>query len=174
MMIRIATIDDTLEIENIYNEILDYEAQTVSYTNWQKGLYPTVDYAKGAIEKNSMFVGEDEKGIYGSVVLNSIQPKEYGNIQWITKAESSEVMVIHTLCIRPSESGKGKARIMMNFIEKYAKEQKYKVIRLDTYEGNIPAATLYPKIGYLYVGTTKFHFQNVIWENLKCFEKALF
>jgi len=172
-MIRVATVDDIWEIENIYNEILDYEEQTVSYTNWQKGLYPTVDYAKNAIDNSTMFVGENEKGIYGCVVLNSIQPKEYDNISWVTNAKPSEVMVIHTLCIRPSASGKGKARIMMEFSEKYAKERGYKVIHLDTYEGNIPAGTLYPKIGYLYVGTTKFHFQNVIWENLICFEKSL-
>jgi GNAT superfamily N-acetyltransferase len=172
-MIRIATVEDILEIENIYNDILNYEEQTVSYTNWQKGLYPTVDYAKSAINNNTMFVGENENGIYGCVVLNSIQPKEYENISWVTKAKPSEIKVIHTLCIRPSESGKGKARIIMEFSEKYAKDQGYKVIRLDTYEGNIPAGTLYPKIGYIYVGTTKFHFQNVIWENLKCFEKPL-
>ncbi|AYD39439.1 GNAT family N-acetyltransferase [Clostridium fermenticellae] len=172
-MIRVAKADDILEIENIYNEILDYEEQTVSYTNWQKGLYPTADYAKNAIDNNTMFVGENEKGIYGCVVLNSIQPKEYDNISWITKAKPGEVMVIHTLCIRPSERGKGKARMIMEFSEKHAKEQGYKVIRLDTYEGNTPAGTLYPKLGYLYAGTTKFHFQNVIWENLKCFEKSL-
>lgn len=172
-MIRVATVDDILEIEKIYNEILDYEEQTVSYTNWQKGLYPTVDYAKSAVENNTMFVGENEGGIYGCVVLNSIQPKEYDNISWVTKVEEKEVMVIHTLCIRPSESGKGKGRVMIDFIEKFAKEEGYKVIRLDTYEGNIPAATLYSRLGYLYLGITKFHFQNVIWENLKCFEKAL-
>jgi len=172
-MIRVATVDDILEIENIYNEIFNYEEQTESYTNWQKGLYPTVDYAKNAIYNNTMFVGENEKEIYGCVVLNSIQPKEYDNILWVTKAKPSEIMVIHTLCIRPSASGKGKARTMMEFSEKYAKERGYKVIRLDTYEGNIPARTLYPKIGYLYIGTTKFHFQNIIWENLKCFEKLL-
>lgn len=172
-MIRIATADDIWEIENIYNEILNYEEQTVSYTNWQKGLYPTVDYAKQAIDDNTMFIGEDEKGIYGCVVLNSIQPKEYDNISWVIKANPNEIMVIHTLCVRPSESGQGKAKIIMEFIEKYAKERGYKVIRLDTYEGNLPAGTLYPKIGYHYTGTTKVHFQNLIWENLKCFEKSL-
>lgn len=172
-MIRVATIDDILEIEKIYNEIFDYEEQTQSYTNWQKGLYPTVDYAKSAICNNTMFVGEDEKEIYGCVVLNSIQPKEYENISWVTEAKANEILVIHTLCIRPSASGQGKAKIMVEFSENYAKERGYKVIRLDTYEGNIPARTLYPKIGYLYVGTTKFHFQNIIWENLECFEKPL-
>lgn len=47
-MIRLATADDILGIKNIYNKILNYEEQTVSYTNWQKGLYPTVDYSKSS------------------------------------------------------------------------------------------------------------------------------
>lgn len=161
-MIRVATADDIFEIENIYNEILNYEEQTVSYTNWQKGLYPTVDYAKRAIDDSTMFIGEDEKGIYGCVILNSIQPKEYDNISWVITANPNEIMVIHTLCVRPSASGHGKSKIIMEFIDKYAKERGYKVIRLDTYEGNTPAAALYPKIGYNYVGTTKVHFQNLI------------
>lgn len=38
-MIRVAMVDDILEIENIYNEILNYEEQIVAYTNWQKGVY---------------------------------------------------------------------------------------------------------------------------------------
>ncbi|WP_236886714.1 hypothetical protein [Clostridium beijerinckii] len=80
-MIRVAMVDDILEIENIYNEILNYEEQTVAYTNWQKWVYPTVEYAKNAIDNSTMFVGENEKGIYGCVVLNRIQPKEYDNIR---------------------------------------------------------------------------------------------
>lgn len=172
-MIRPATPNDISEIENIYNEILNHEEQTISYTNWQKGLYPTVDYATSAVNNNTMFVGEDEQGIYGCVILNNIQPKEYDNITWSTNVDPNEIMVIHTLCIRPSSAGRGKAKIMMKFSENYAKAQGYKVIRLDTYEGNIPAATLYPKLGYCYAGETKFHFQNVIWETLKCFEKVL-
>lgn len=52
---------------------MNYEEQTVSYTNWQKGFYPTVDSAESAIDNNTMFVGKNE--IYGCVVLNSIQSK---------------------------------------------------------------------------------------------------
>ena len=48
-----------------------------------------------------------------------------------------------------------------------------KTLRLDTYEGNEPAIALYTKLGYRDVGITLFHFQNAIWENLRCFEKAL-
>ncbi|MEG0368992.1 MAG: GNAT family N-acetyltransferase, partial [Hungatella sp.] len=64
-------------------------------------------------------------------------------------------------------------RQMVAFCEDYAKRKNAKVIRLDTYEGNAPACAMYPKLGYSFVGIAKFHFQNVIWENLKCFEKEM-
>lgn len=172
-MIRIAVKEDLKHIEQIYNEILEYEEKTVSYTNWQKGLYPTVEYAEKALEDKTLFVCEENNKVVGCVILNSIQPKEYENINWITKAEPNDVRVIHTLCISPSVYGKGKGKEVVKFCEEYAREQKAKVIRLDTYEGNTPASIMYPKLGYTYVGITKFHFQNIIWENLKCFEKTL-
>lgn len=172
-MIRKATMEDLQQVADIYDELLDYEANTVSYTNWQKGLYPTVEYAKQALEEETLFVGEEAGTVYGCVILNQIQPPEYQNIPWSIQAAPEEVMVIHTLCIRPSCAGQGRGKAFVEFSEHYGREKGWKVIRLDTYEGNLPALNLYPGLGYRYAGLTKFHFQNVIWENLKCFEKLL-
>ena len=69
---------------------MNYEEQTVSYTNWQKGFYPTIDSAESAIDNNTMFVGKNENEIYGCVVLNSMQPKEYSNIAWIIKVNQAK------------------------------------------------------------------------------------
>jgi RimJ/RimL family protein N-acetyltransferase len=173
MMIRIAKERDLSQVEEIYNELLDHEAATISYTNWHKGLYPTLACAKAAFEQNTLFVGEENGVLYGCVILNQIQPPEYANIHWNLPIDSESVMVIHTLCIRPSWAGKGKGKEFIRFCEDYARSKDWRVIRLDTYEGNIPACRLYSSIGYSYVGTTKFHFQNVIWEELKCFEKLI-
>ena len=46
-------------------------------------------------------------------------------------------------------------------------------MRLDTYEGNTPANTMYPKLGYRLAGATEFFFQGFIHEVLNCYEKAL-
>lgn len=172
-MLRLAKEEDLLQVEEIYHEILDKEASSISYTNWQKGLYPTIHNAREALEEGTLFVGEDKGVMFGSVILNDIQPKEYDEISWQTPAEPEKVMVIHTLCIKPSESGKGRGKAMVEFCEEYARSQKMEVIRLDTYEGNKPASDLYSKLGYTYVGTTMFHFQNLIWEKLICFEKRM-
>jgi len=172
-MLRLAKEEDLLQVEQIYDEILDLETETISYTNWKKGLYPTINHAREALEAGTLFVGEENGVLYGSVILNCIQPKEYDDINWTTSAKPEEVIVIHTLCIKPGESGKGRGKLMVGFCEEYARSQKSKVIRLDTYEGNKPASDLYTKLGYTYVGSTLFHFQEVIWEKLICFEKVL-
>ena len=81
--------------------------------------------------------------------------------------------MIHTLVIRPSWSGRGKAREFVAFCEEELRRQGKKTVRLDTYEGNLPANTMYPRLGYRLAGATEFFFQGCIHEILNCYEKAL-
>jgi len=173
-MIRPATAADLSAVAAIYDEILDHEAATVSYTNWQKGSYPTRATAERALKAGTLFVGEGEDGtLYGCVNLNHIQPEEYARLPWTIPAQGDEVLVIHTLCIPPSRSGRGHGREFVAFAEDYGRSVGSRVIRLDTYEGNLPALAMYPKLGYSYVGETEFFFEGFTREILKCFEKAL-
>lgn len=173
-MIRKAQQKDLHEVEAIYDDVLAHEAANGSYTNWQKGLYPTRADAEKAFSEGTLFVGEDETGrLYGCVILNHLQPKEYANISWRILAEGDEVLVIHTLCIRTDCSGRGYGKAFVEFSQEYARKLKCKTIRLDTYEGNLPAVQLYSYLGYGLVGTCLFHFQNVIWETLVCMDKDL-
>lgn len=48
-MIRLATPADLSQAADIYEEILDREAQGPVYTNWQRGKYPTIDTARQAL-----------------------------------------------------------------------------------------------------------------------------
>lgn len=173
MDIRKGTAADLDAAERIYEAILDHQAATVNYTNWIKGKYPTRRDAAQAVEAGTFYVMEDGGRVVGCVNLNQVQPKEYGNISWSVPAQPHEVLVIHTLCIPPEESGKGYARAFVAFAEELGRSMGCKVIRLDTYEKNQPALTMYPKLGYTPVGKTWFHFQDVIWEYLECFDKAL-
>ena len=50
-MIRLATPADLSQAADIYEEILDREAQGPVYTNWQRGKYPTIDTARQALER---------------------------------------------------------------------------------------------------------------------------
>lgn len=172
-MIRKGTAADLDRAEAIYHEILDHQAATVNYTNWIKGVYPTRDNARRALEAGTFYVMEEDGLVVGVANLNHIQPPEYAKIQWATPAQGDEVLVIHTLCIPPSCGGRGYARAFVAFAEALGRELGCRCIRLDTYEGNLPAISLYRKLGYRDAGVTFFHFEQAIWENLRCFEKAL-
>lgn len=172
-MIRLATAADLPAIESIYNAILDREEGGSVYTNWQRGKYPTIDTARQILEAGTLYVGEEDGTIWGSVNLNSIQLPEYDQIPWTIPAEREQINVIHTLCVHPAMGGRGYARKMMTFCEEESRRQGKTVIRLDTWEGNLPANHLYPALGYSYAGATEFFFQGFIHEILNCYEKAL-
>ena len=172
-MIRLATPADLSQAADIYEEILDREAQGPVYTNWQRGRYPTRDTARQALEEGTLWVLEEEGAVCGCVNLNGVQLPEYSQIPWSIPAAPEEVGVIHTLVIRPSLSGRGLARRLVNFCEEELRRQGKRTVRLDTYEGNLPANTMYPKLGYTFVDGTEFFFQGFIREILNCYDKKL-
>lgn len=172
-MIRKAVSADLPAISAIYEAILDREEQGPVYTNWQRGKYPTVDTARGALDAGTLYVGEDGGVLWGVVNLNGEQLPEYDAIPWSIPAEREQVGVIHTLCIHPAQSGKGLARQMVAFCEEESRRLGKTVIRLDTWEGNLPANRLYPSLGYRYAGAAEFFFMGFIHEILNCYEKSL-
>ena len=173
-MIRRALETDLPAVARIYEEVLAAEdARPQSYTNWQRGKYPTIDTAQGAWEAGTLWVAEDSSGVYAAVILNDIQLPEYDAIPWQFAAERDQVAVIHTLVIRPALSGQGKARELIAFLEEESRRAGCTVMRLDTYEGNLPANLMYPKLGYRLAGATEFFFQGFIHEILNCYEKKL-
>lgn len=171
-MIRKATAEDISFVEEIYNEITSNE-EIIKFTQWMKGLYPTVLTAQKSFEEGTLFVSEDDGVITGAVILNHEQPEEYKKLKWSIEAEGEKVLVIHTLCIKPSFSKMGLGQKFIIFAENYAKELGCTTIRLDTNDKNIPGANLYKKMGYNHVGNADFNFQGLKYQNLKCFDKIL-
>ena len=108
----------------IYEEILDQEdSRGLSYTNWQREKYPTLNTARNALESGTLFVMEEQDQLLGAVILNSTQLPEYDLIPWQFEAVPDQVMVIHTLVISPRFSGLGKAREMVAFCEEEGRRQ---------------------------------------------------
>ena len=54
-MIRLATEQDLPLVGSIYEEILaEEEKRPASFTNWQRGKYPTVEHARAALEAGTL------------------------------------------------------------------------------------------------------------------------
>ena len=174
MNIRKATQADLDAIESIYNEVLDDQEQNQNTTNWQRGKYPTRATAEKALRSETLYLQFDDNGkAVGTAILNHEQLPEYSKISWEYPGEGEQVFVIHTLCIAPSAAGHGYARQFVDFAEQLGREKGCTTLRLDTYEGNLPARAMYLKLGYRYAGETEFFFQGFIHEILVLFEKKL-
>ena len=171
-MIRKAERRDIPSVAALYDAVLDAEtAAGRSFSNWKKGEYPTESTASVAVEAGTLYVGEENGKLWGAVILNDCQLPEYDRVSWTIPA--ARVGVIHTLCIDPEETGKGYARALVAFCEERCRQAGLSVMRLDTWEGNLPAHRLYEGMGYRVCGAVETFFQGVIPETLHCLEKRL-
>ncbi len=147
-MIRKAAFDDVELIEDTYNEHFRYEMEHGAFTVFKKGIYPTVKDAEKAISDGTLYVYEENSNIAGSIIADGVQPEEYKGVAWGKNLESDEVMVIHLLMVRPSMAGKGVASSLVKYAVELAKNSSCKALRLDTGKQNIPAVSLYKKLGF--------------------------
>lgn len=172
-MIRKAVRQDIAGIEKIYNEILELESSGTGCTGWVKGIYPSAETALAAIEKDELYVMEENGRIVASAKINREQVPEYAMADWEQDAPPEEVMVIHTLTVSPGESGKGYGSIFIKFYEDFAREHGCRYLRMDTNEINRPARSLYKKLGYREAGIVSCKFNGIDGVRLVCLEKTL-
>lgn len=169
-MIRKAVTRDIDAVERQYTELLTFEKEHGSHTNWKLGVYPTRAVAEEGVAKGELYVLEEEGELCASMLLNSVQLDAYVTIPWAYPASPEKVLVIHTLCVPPSQSGRGLGTRMVRFAMEEAARRGCDVLRLDTWEHNGPAAGLYRRLGFRYAGVAAVMFQGAISENLIFFE----
>lgn len=161
-MIRKATFEDIELIENTYNEHFMNEIEHGAFTVFKKGIYPTRKDAEKAMNNGSLYVYEENHNIAGSIIVDRVQPREYNGIVWGETLTSDEVMVIHLLIVRPSMTGKGVASSLVKYAMELARNNSCKALRLDTGGQNIPAVSLYKKLGFQIVATASMKVGNAI------------
>jgi len=108
--------------------------------------YPKQDLFINDIETGTLFAMKEDGKMIGIIVLSEYQDKEYGDIEW--NDISGKVLVVHRLAIYPTWQRKGIAGLLLDFSEKFAKENGYSSIRVDTYSKNIRSLRFFEKRGY--------------------------
>lgn len=163
-MIRKAIKEDITAIADTYRELLTYEQQFGSNSNWKLDVYPTIAVPKSKVPTETMYVLEENGEVCASMVLNHDQAEEYTEIKWQYPGEKDDVLVIHTLCIPPQKAGHGHGQQMVEYAKEYARTIRCNVIRIDTYAYNEPAKKLYLKNGFRIAGYGKILLQGLIKE----------
>lgn len=172
-MIRKATAADIPAISAIYEDIHTQEEAGQAVIGWIRGVYPTEETAQAALERDDLFVLEDEGQAVGAAIINQIQVNCYYGAPWRYPAEGSEVMVLHTLVISPKQPGRGYGKQFVAFYEDYAQKNGCPYLRMDTNARNTRARAMYQKLGYEEIGIVPTVFNGIEGVQLVLLEKKL-
>ena len=164
MEIRKGRIEDVREIMNIIkNSILQMESEGIY--QWDD-IYPNEETIIDDINSKTLYIYTDENIIKGFMVINRNQDEQYEALKW--EYSSDKYLVIHRLCIDSHYQKKGIAKTLLEYADKYGKQNKYKSIRLDAFMQNMRACNMYEKASYRKVGIVTFR-----KGDFYCFEKGL-
>ena len=173
MIFRKATDGDIAAVSRIYDLVHTAEEQSAPTVGWVRGVYPTVDTAQEALKRDDLFVAEEAGVIVATAIINHLQPDCYREGNWKFSATEDQVMVLHTLAVDPGFSNRGCGTAFVAFYEQYAKDCGCPYLRMDTQIINLPARSLYQKLGYIEIGTVPCVFNSIEGVQLVLLEKKL-
>jgi GNAT superfamily N-acetyltransferase len=172
-MFRKAAMDDLDRICEIYSEIHTQEEEGKASVGWVRTVYPTRKTAEDSIINGDMFVEEEDGLIAAAAKINQEQLEEYSNAKWTYNVPDEQIMVLHTLVVSPTLSGKGYGSRFVSFYESYALEHGCHYLRMDTNEKNINARALYKNLGYMEADIVPCNFNGIPIVQLVCLEKRI-
>lgn len=172
-VIESGTPADIDELEKLYDDLNDYLAATTNYPGWIKGIYPVRECAVDGIQNNTLYVVRYDEKIVGSIILDHQPEETYNNAKWKVDTDYSHIFVIRTFVVHPSFLKMGIGRALMDYSFELAQQSGVKSIRLDVYEKNLPAISIYEKCGFEYIDTVDLGLGNYGLDWFKLYEKAI-
>ncbi len=168
MEIKLASENNILEIELLISDCIA-KMREDNILQWDEK-YPNRHTFQEGIKYNQLYILIKKKEILGIVIINTMQ-----NPGWEKKwhLPNDNFLVIHSLAIKVGQQRKGNGEILLNYCEKYAKENGYKSIRLDAFSGNEGAVKLYKGHGYIFTGEIEYSFKPIGHQLYYCFEKKI-
>lgn len=170
---ELGKMNDIDELEQLYNDLNDHLAKGINYPGWIKGIYPVRQNAIDGVRHNNLYVAKYNGKIVGSVILSHEPVPEYFMAKWQFESDYSDVLVIYTFVVHPMFLKCGVGKALMDFSIEHSIRAQIKSIRLDVYEGNIPAIRLYEKCGFKYIDTVDLGLGNYGLNWFKLYEKLL-
>ena len=94
-LIRKATGNDLSAIETIYNKIHDAEAAGLQTTGWIRGVYPVRQTTEAALQRDDLYVLEENGQVLGAAIINQAQVDVYKQGRWMRSVPDCAVCVLH-------------------------------------------------------------------------------
>ena len=166
-MIREATVDDLDAILKITKSCAK-KLVSKNIFQWNE-YYPNRNIFENDLNNKWLYVTVKENKVIGSVCVSDLIDDEYATVKWLTPNNNN--IYIHRLAVDPDYQGVGYAQKMMSFAEEFAKKNKYKSIRLDTFSKNMKNQKFYKQRGYKKLG--EIFFPNQSMHPFYCYELLL-
>jgi ribosomal protein S18 acetylase RimI-like enzyme len=166
-MIREATVDDLDAILKITKSCAK-KLVSKNIFQWNE-YYPNRNVFENDLYNKWLYVTVKENKVIGSVCVSDLIDDEYATVKWLTPNNNN--IYIHRLAVDPDYQGVGYAQKMMSFAEEFAKKNKYRSIRLDTFSKNMKNQKFYKQRGYKKLG--EIFFPNQSMYPFYCYELLL-
>lgn len=131
--------------------------------------YPSKEVLLDDIALQQIWKLQEANTIVGLIVITEMEDAEYHQVKWLIKNDKN--LYIHRLAVHPNFQGKGFAQKLMDFAEKYALENGYNSIRLDTFSQNKRNQQFYEKRKYIKL--ERIYFPNQSEFPFYCYEKVI-
>ena len=168
-----ANPDDINELEDLYNDLIDYLEMHINFPGWRKGIYPNKETVLKGIKEDNLFVVREGEHIIGTVILSHKPESAYSKADWKVDIESKDILVVYTFAVHPIYLKQGVGKAMMDLIIEYCKDNSIKAVRLDVYEKNKPAIFLYKKCGFQYIDSVDLGFSEFGLDKFELYQKIL-
>ena len=121
---------------------------------WQDG-YPNSEVVKNDIENDYGYVLTEGKNVIGYCAILINDEPEYQKIEgkWLTNLD---FVVIHRLALTENYLGKNLSKMIIGFVEEFAKSKDIYSIKVDTNHDNIPMMKIFEKSGFNFCGIVHF------------------
>ena len=166
-MIREATVNDLDAILKITKSCAK-KLVSKNIFQWNE-YYPNRNVFENDLYNKWLYVTVKENKVLGSVCVSDLIDDEYATVKWLTPNNNN--IYIHRLAVDPDYQGVGYAQKMMSFAEEFAKKNKYRSIRLDTFSKNMKNQKFYKQRGYKKLG--EIFFPNQSMHPFYCYELLL-
>lgn len=145
---RLAKKEDLPVLFDLYKRGIE-GMQKAGIDQWDKN-YPNEQTITEDVECGDLHLCICEGEIAAAFALNREVEEEYETANW--EKPEAYFIAMHRLCVSPDFQRRGIGRACMLEIERFAKENGYDAIRLDTFSKNTKALPMYESLGFREVG----------------------
>ncbi len=130
--------------------------------------FPSSDEINHDLQQGSIYLVKDKGVCKGMINLHNTEPEDYSQMN--LSADNSKPLFVYCMAVHPNWQGQGIAKMMIDFVQKLAKENGFTSIRLDIYKSSLDARQFCENLSFREIGSFQANFQRIPYV---CYEKQL-